>query len=86
MFVASRAICATHAPNSFKGIAVEFTPRRRNTARTSRRAAASRKILLFNNPGDGDDEWQASVYRVADAAHDPERALEIVSAWAGMQS
>lgn len=43
MFVASRAICATHAPNSFKGIAVEFTPRRRNTARTSRRAAASRK-------------------------------------------
>jgi hypothetical protein len=43
MFVASRAICATHAPNSFKGIAVEFTPRRRNTARTSRRAAATRK-------------------------------------------
>lgn len=43
MFLASRAICATHAPNSFKGISVEFTPRRRNTTRASRRAASSNR-------------------------------------------
>ena len=48
--------------------------------------AQASSLIQFRNPGDGDDEWQASVYRVADAAHDPERALEIVSAWAGMQS
>lgn len=32
MFAASRDICSTHASNSFKGINVEFAPRRRNSA------------------------------------------------------
>lgn len=32
MFVASREICSSHASNSFKGINVEFTPRRRNAS------------------------------------------------------
>jgi hypothetical protein len=33
MFVASRDVCSTHAANSFKGIEVEFAPRKRNSSR-----------------------------------------------------
>lgn len=34
----------------------------------------------------GDEEWQPTPYQVADAAHDPERALRLVSDWADAQA
>jgi hypothetical protein len=34
----------------------------------------------------GDEDWKATPYQVADTGHDPDRALEIVNAWADAQS
>lgn len=48
MFAASRDICSTHASNSFKGINVEFAPRRRNSA-----AGGSRRARGGSKAGNG---------------------------------
>lgn len=34
----------------------------------------------------GDDEWSATVFQVADAAHKPERALPLVQEWLDAQA